>query len=410
MWIAALCALLSATALAAALPQRAYVWQRAWTPTVRTAVAETGRNFAALDVLAAEISWRNGQAATMSVAPDWAALRSHAHAVALVVRVGPTAATWAPDSPATHAIVAACTQALARAHAAGVEPTELQLDFDAATARLAPYREMLQLVRREVRPPRLVITTLPAWMGSPDFAALIAETDGFVLQVHSLEKPASRDAAFTLCDPAKARAWIERAAAFGRPFRVALPAYGYRLAFDAVGKFTALEAEGEPRDWPAGFTTRVVLADAAEISALVQQLLASPPPHCEGIAWFRFPTAGDELAWSWPTLRAVMLGRAPRAQLTLVAQSVAGGTLELLETNQGDASAEPAAFRLEWRDARALATDGLAGWRVERDGAHAIIVRPPPHDTNGLLRPGESLRVGWLRLDRPAAMTAVPLH
>lgn len=404
--LAALLALASAALARAALPQRAYVWQRAWTPAVRAAVAETGNSFTALDVLVAEIAWRNGQVVTTPVTPDWAALRAHARSVALVVRVGPTAAAWAPDSPATRGVVAACTQALARARAAGIEPAELQLDFDAATSRLAAYRDLLRAVRAAVRPPRLTLTTLPDWLRSADFATLVAEADGFTLQVHSLEKPATLAAPFTLCDPAKARTWVARAAALGRPFRVALPAYGYRLIFDGAGKFTALEAEGEPRDWPAGYTTRLAIADAAEISALAGELLASPPPHCEGIAWFRLPIAGDELAWSWPTLRAVLRGEIPRARLALLASPAASGVLELTLTNTGDAAAEPAAFRLEWRDALALAADGLAGWQVERAGPTTLLVRPPPHGSNGLLRPGQTLRVGWLRLDRAAEVTA----
>lgn len=404
--LAALLALASAVLARAALPHRAYVWQRAWTPAVRAAVAETGNHFAALDVLVAEIAWRGGQAATTPVAPDWPALRAHARSVALVVRIGPTPVTWAPDSPATRAVVAACTQALARARAAGVEPAELQLDFDAATSRLAAYRDLLRAVRAAVQPPRLTLTTLPDWLRSADFAALVAEADGFTLQVHSLEKPATLAAPFTLCDPVKARDWITRAAALGRPFRVALPAYGYRLIFDGSGKFAALEAEGEPREWPAGYTTRLAIADAAEISALAGELLASPPPHCEGIAWFRLPIAGDELAWSWPTLRAVLRGEIPRARLALLASPAASSVLELILTNTGDAAAEPAAFRLEWRDARALAADGLAGWQVERAGPTTLLVRPPPHGSNGLLRPGQTLRVGWLRLDRAAEVTA----
>lgn len=391
------------------LPQRVYVWQRAWTPSVRAAIAAPGRDFAALDVLTTEISWQSGAPVTTVIVPDWAALRETHRPVALVVRVGPTNDPWTSDSLPTRAVTSACAQVLARARAAGLEPAELQLDFDAATARLGDYRALLRAVRAAVHPPRLTITVLPDWQRSPDFPALVAEADAFTLQVHSLEKPTGLDAPFTLCDPIKARAWIARAAAFGRPFRVALPAYGYRLAFNAAGIFAGLEAEGEPRGWPAGYTTRTALANPVEIATLVQELLASPPAGCEGITWFRLPVSGDELAWSWPTLRTVVRGDVPVPRLVLLSRTTARGTLDLSQTNQGDASAEPLAFRIEWRDAHLLAADGLGGWRIERENPQSALVRPPPHGSNGLLRPGESVDVGWLRLDHPAALTFTPI-
>ena len=298
---------------------------------------------------------------------------------------------------------------LTEAHRRGIEPVELQLDFDAATSRLDVYRALLQAVRREVRPPKLVITTLPDWLRSPAFAALVAETDSYVLQVHSLEKPGTIDDDFTLCDPAKAMAWIERAAQLGHPFRVALPSYGYRLVFDAAGKFTALEAEGPTQKWPEGFSRRAVIADATEIAHCVQLLLATPPRGCEGLAWFRFPTADDELAWAWPTLRSVMQGRIPPARLVLQGMPAVNGTLDLILANTGETNAEPVAFRVTWQDARLLAADALAGWQLEREGPTTLIVRPPPHGSNGSLRPGDTLQVAWLRFDRVAELRSEQL-
>lgn len=360
--ISVLLTVLSLVPAATGMEQRIYVWQRAWTPAVRQAVATESASFAALDVLAAEISWREGKADLHAVTIHWPSLRTAARPVGLVVRVGPRSGDWAPDSPATAAVVAACREVLADARRNGIEPVELQLDFDAATARLAAYRLLLETVRREVEPPRLVITTLPDWLRSPEFAALVAAADCYVLQVHSLEKPRAIDDPYTLCDPAQAARWIAQASALGRPFRVALPSYGYRLIFDDTGKFHALEAEGTPRSWPPGYAQRLALADPAEIAECVQLLLASPPRACEGLVWFRFPMAGDELAWSRPTLRAVMQGRPPERRLALEVIFHPSETSDLELANSGEASVEPTAFRVEWRDARLLAADALAGW------------------------------------------------
>lgn len=410
-WLAGLLSLgCTLSAATDAPPQRAYVWQRAWTPALQRSLASEAEAFAALDVLVAEISWKNSTADIHRVAVSWPALQASHRPVGMVVRIGPNATDWATDAEPTRTVIATCRDALAEARRQGIEPVELQLDFDAATARLEAYRTLLQAVRREVRPPKLVITTLPTWLGSPAFAGLVAETDGYVLQVHSLEKPRRIDDAYALFDAAKTRDWIARASRLAHPFRVALPAYGYRLVFDPAGNFAALEAEATPKNWPAGYQRRLAVADPAEIAQCVQLLLAAPPAACAGLAWFRFPTAADELAWAWPTLRSVMLGRPAAAQLVLQSTPTTGGAQDLILANTGETNAEPVAFRVTWRDARLLAADGLAGWQLEREGANTLVVRPPPHGSNGSLRPGDSLQVAWLRFDRTelVSTTALP--
>lgn len=393
-----------------ALPQRVYLWHRAWTPSFQQAVTESAGHFAALDVLAAEITWKKGQPEVARVSPPWMQIKTYDRPVAVVVRIGPYAGEWKPNDASTRAVIEVCRAQLAAVRTQGLIPTELQLDFDAATARLASYRNLLRVVRTEVAPPRLTITSLPDWLRSADFDALVGETDGYVLQVHSLEKPTSPNAPFTLCDPVRARAWVEEAARRGRPFRVALPAYGYRVVFDPEGTFVGLEAEQGGRSWPPGYRQRLAIAEPAEIAAFVQQLLASPPRGCEGIAWFRLPSPDDELAWSWPTLRAVMAGEVPAANLVLEAKADPTGALNLTVVNRGETSVEPAAFRLEWSDARLLAADMLAGWQIANRTRDSLELRPPPHGSNGLLRPGDTLRVGWLRLDPPSEIRATLLR
>jgi hypothetical protein len=395
-----LLALLPAVAIPAPLPQRAYIWQRAWTPGLLGALTEGARDFTALDVLSAEIAWKGATPNLHRIAVNWPALHASERPIGLVVRIGRNATAWDGHAAATRMVVDVCGEVMAEARRQGIEPAELQLDFDAATGRLDAYRSLLQTIRREVRPPKLVITTLPDWLRSPAFATLVAETDSYVLQVHSLEKPRTIEDDFALCDPVKAMGWIGQAAQLGRRFRIALPSYGYRLVFDASGKFAALEAEGPSQEWPAGFQRRAVGADTAEIAHCVQLLLASPPRGCEGLAWFRFPTAGDELAWSWPTLRSVMQGRIPLARLVLQATPGATGAHDLILANSGDDAAEPGAFRVRWHEARLLASDALGGWQFERTGPDTLVVRSPQHGSNGSLRPGDALQIGWLRFDR----------
>lgn len=396
----------SATNGLAGLNQRAYVWQRVWTSDFRSSLTEIAPDFAALDVLVAEISWRDSVAVVTRIAPNWPALQAADRPVGLVVRIGPTSHTWEPASAASHTVVETCRAALAEARRHGIEPAELQLDFDAATARLAAYRTLVQTVRREVAPPRLILTALPDWMRSAAFPALATAADGYVLQVHSLEKPRRIGDAYSLCDLDRARRWVAQAAALGRPFRIALPTYGYRLVFNEAGDFAALEAEGVAQSWPAGHQTRTVMADSAALAGYVEELLASPPAGCEGLVWFRFPMTHDELAWRWPTLHSVMQGRRPEARAVLTTRPAAGGALDIMLNNTGTADAELSDFDVEWSDALLLAADPLGGWRFERAGPNRLVVHPPPHDSNGRLRPGDTRHVGWLRLDRAVAITA----
>lgn len=406
-----MCLLLPASARPAQpLPQRAYVWQQTGSAEMRAALAAQAGEFAALDVLAGELTWAADDTPRWRSLPlDGPALQATRRPVSLVVRIGPRAGPWEATAAPTRLVVNAVRDAWAAARRAGLAPAELQVDFDAATARLANYRELLRIVREEVAPPRLVFTALPDWLRSADFPALAAEADAYVLQVHSLEKPRRYEDDYGLFSPDRARAWLAQASALGRAFRVALPTYGYRLVFDAAGKFVALEAEGTPQVWPAGHRTRVVMADAPPLAKFVNELLASPPAGCESLVWFRFPISSDELAWRWLTLRRVMRGQVPTAQPALRAQPAANGALDLVAGNEGDADLEPVAFRVEWRDAQLLAIDALAGWRLERVGPRAVIVRPPPHASNGRLRPGDLRHVGWMRLDGPAALTATVL-
>ena len=64
----------SAPHVSGPLKHEAYVWQRAWTGPVRSAVAEHGTNFANLVVLKAEVSWKDGEPQVTRVSPHYATL------------------------------------------------------------------------------------------------------------------------------------------------------------------------------------------------------------------------------------------------------------------------------------------------------------------------------------------------
>jgi len=382
------------------LSQRAYIWQRVWTPALRRSIADHADAFSAFDVLIAEITFTLSEPQIVMVQPDWSGLRSTQRAVGLVVRVGATRdKTRIGNAKALETVSATCAQALARARAAGLEPNELQIDFDAPAQELAAYTQWLHRLRRDLSPRRLVITALPAWLSRPEFPALTREIDAYVLQVHSLEPPTRGSRNLVLCDTARSREWIHQADTIGAPFRVALPTYGYRVGFGPDGRFVGLQAEGSERSWPAKTAFKTVMPDHFTLALLVHALDAEPPAHCEGLTWFRLPTEDDELAWRWPTLAAVMHGQIPSEHLALNVRAVGSGLFDLEVENDGSAPCAPAAFTLAWQGAMLLAADGVDGWQVQRIGPGRASLYLLNKDQDFVpLNPGEKRSAGWLRL------------
>jgi hypothetical protein len=402
------------------LAQEGYVWQRGW--DAAAASRARGAGLGGVVALAAEASFGHRPARIVELALP--AAPAPAGGLGLALRLGPLPQGFAAAPEAADGAVLLARRAVARARAAGWRPSELQIDFDAAAARLADYARLVRRVRREVAPLPVTVTALPSWLGrSGGFAELAAAADGFVLQVHSLERPAGPAARLTICDPAAAVTAVERAARFLRPFRVALPTYGYVVAFDRGGRFLGLAAEGPGLLWPAGTRLRAVSSDPDAIARLVAGWQRDRPRELRGILWYRLPAHGDRLNWRWPTLRAVMAGRAPRMEVTAVRRAAAEAPLiaEIELVNTGEApSPLPVAVAIRWAENRLLAADGVASYGVRRGGrgelwlvrrgAGAVAAAASP-EVAGVpvepleplepLEPGERRPIGWLRFDRP---------
>ncbi|MEK7780060.1 MAG: DUF3142 domain-containing protein, partial [Verrucomicrobiota bacterium] len=189
---------------------------------------------------------------------------------------------------------------------------ELQIDFDCAESKLDGYRVWIEAIQRRVAPVPVTITALPSWLDSRAFKRLAAVATNYVLQVHSAERPRSFDAPFTLCDPRAAQRAVERAGHIGVPFRVALPTYGYVLAFEPGGKFISLAAEGPRPNWPTNAQLRTIETDERELAELVRGWTASRPVALRGVIWYRLPVTTDKHNWKWEELDAVMRGRASK--------------------------------------------------------------------------------------------------
>ena len=380
------------------LAQEVYVWQRAWTPPVKTALRQHGETFSNVVALAAEVSWPQGRPQIVRVPLDFELLRSLKTPVGLALRVGSYPGPFAPEDQATRLLTSLAEELISQATTHHLPLSELQLDFDCAESKLAGYRVWIEALRPRVAPVPLTLTALPSWLKRTEFVPLVRAADGFVLQVHSVERPKRFDAPFTLCDPAAARLAVARAAQAGVPFRVALPTYGYVLAFASEGKFVGLSAEGPAKDWPENVKLREVRAEAPALAELVQGWAANRPPNLRGVIWYRLPVEGDLLNWRWPTLGALVALRSPRESLQAATRRIAAGLIEVSLTNAGELDlSSRLTVAARWREARLVAGDALRGFELVEVNAAAARFQTLTQPC--LLGPGDVRIIGWLRLD-----------
>jgi hypothetical protein len=356
--------LMTAAASAGPLPQEAYVWQRVWTPDVRAAIHDTAGLFAGYRVLAAETD-RNGH--LKSFTPDWSRTGT------AVVRI---------DGTLQRLDAKVLLKELAALKARWPRSIGLEIDYDCGTASLSAYAGFLNQVRT-LKPARLSITALPAWLDSPDLPAVLAQVDEAVLQVHAVRSPSQG-----LFDGQLARRWVDRFDRFGKRFRVALPDYGTRVIRSEGGAVIAMESEAPKLIGGAG--AEELTATPEEVAKLLADLNRRRPQHLTGIAWFRLPVQGDVRIWSLPTLAAVIRGQplAAHSGITL-RPGPASGSLDILVSNDGDTDTPPP--RAVHLPSRCTPADGVGGYRY--DAQKNMLIRLQ----NVLIRAHHERVIGWAR-------------
>jgi hypothetical protein len=385
------------------LPHQAYVWQRSWGPEVREATSRASGSLSGVVVLCAEVTWRDGHPRLESSEWEPKLLASVRTPVGLALRIGPYSGPFGMDDESAVWLAELAGSLIYRADLAGLRPAELQIDFDCAESKLEGYALWVQAIRHRIAPTPLVITALPSWLKHDSFRRLAQAADGFVLQVHSLDPPRGPGAPMTLCDPAAARRAVEQAAVLGRPFRVALPTYGYVVAFDPAGKFLGLSAEGPASKWPADTRLAELRADPAAMAELTQAWTADRPMNLQGIIWYRLPTDKDALNWSWPTFVSVIAGQTPRPALRSEVRQVEERLVKIELVNDGQADALlPSRLRIDHRNARLIAGDALSGFRWKGSTGGVAVVEAPDARLPGRLPAGERRSVAWLRLSEPS--------
>jgi hypothetical protein len=375
-----------------------YVWQRVWTEPVRQAIQTHHVAFASIVPLCAQVDWVRGEAQVTRVAVDFGLLRETKRPVGLALRIGPYAGGYSGTDKTGLLLTGLAKSVVAGAQRNGIVPRELQIDFDCASSKLDGYRVWVNAIRQAVAPVPVTITALPSWLDQPAFPSLAKETNGYVLQVHSLERPAHVDVPMNICDATLARQWTAHASRLGVPYRIALPTYGYLVGFDARGKFLGLSAEGPAKSWPRDARIRHVAADPVAMARLVADWSAERPPFCEGIVWYRLPVASDTLNWHWRTLERVMTGNPPRSQLEVVAQQPKPGLFDIELVNSGDADVSlDVRVRASWSNAKLLAHDTLFGFDLVDISTTSVVWGLASGTKWQSLAVGERRGIGWLR-------------
>lgn len=383
--------------------QRAYLWQRDWTPRVVDAVGEIERRMDGVVILGAEILWDANGPEVRAASIDWEALTRSKMSRAVALRITPFSGPFALNDAKADFIADVARSLADKAEASGVKLDEFQIDFDCAQKNLAGYRLWLRRLRAAVKPPvRLVMTTLPAWLEEKEFRSLVGEVDGYVLQVHSV--PTRRESARgELFDPELARKWVAQAAKLGRPFSVALPTYRCIAGYDETGKLLGVYMDSVPPKWPAGTTTLELSADADVIADMVHEWQTKRPREMKELIWYRAPVASDVRNWRWPTLAAVMAGRRPRHELQ-VAQD-GKNPVDLSLFNAGEAEESLASIvTANWSGGMLEAADALEGWSVVAEKERARFI--PSLPSRARLAPGARRSIGWLRFAEPTTIEA----
>ncbi len=367
-----------------------YVWQRAWTPELREALRRGATRASGFSVYAGDFECGNEGAGFAPVSVAWNALADARIPVTLVFRARECLNTEDPKTVSR--LSGAMAETARQARAAGVRVAGLQLDYDCPTSKLGSYARLLSGMREPLKNETLSITALPTWLPDVQFRNLARQTGYYVLQVHSFETPKSVQDAVQVCPAGRVPAYLKRAAAFGVPFYLALPTYGYQVVFNAQGAFAGIRAEAAGRPLPPGAQAREVLANPKEIAGLVRQLSAKHPRALRGLIWFRLPVPSDQHNWTWDTLAQVLDGAAPEARFTAEVRAPENDLCEVWIKSPGGAyAAGSIQITLDVDAAHCLASDLLNHFEeVSRAGSSLVLRGPAPPA-------GKDLLALWMR-------------
>jgi len=267
---------------AAGITHQAYVWQRDWSPALKDAIETHAEELDGLTVLFAEFD-SSEESGVSRIPVDFDALKVSGLPITLALRMNRAPRTGVAAS-FENGPTRFIEYTLRAAENHGLKLAGVEIDFDCPTSKLGDYATSLTQLKAKLDDTPLSITTLPTWMSRPSaFARLVEVTDRFVLQVHSIKRPRSYADEVVLCDPSESLRWAREASRFGKPFRIALPTYTYRIAFDSGDRLAEVSSEDASAVQRPDWRYRFVHADPKTLLELVQTLNGELPDHCTGL-------------------------------------------------------------------------------------------------------------------------------
>lgn len=372
--------LLLATALSGAtdsgevrtpLQHQMYIWQRAWTDRVSEAMEHAAPYVSGWRVLVAETD-RRGEWRFFLPLPD------PTKSLTAVIRIDGQRRLEDASAVTEHVL------AWARAQPAG-RWSGIEIDYDCPTRQLRTYTRLLESLRSALPPDtRLSLTALPTWIGSPDLPDLLSTADESVLQVHSVLDP--RRGLFV---GSLAVSWTTSYSRIThKPFSVALPDYGSRVAWDSTGKLASVLSE------QSGIQTSPVQkeleADPTEVAAFLENLRATHPRNLTSIVWFRLPVADDRRIWSLEALETVIEARPLTPRLNVDVERDNLGAYRVILSNSGTADMTlPRTIKAK----PCVQADALPGYTL-RHGSDDLVFTARG---DSKLRVGQQVTVGWTR-------------
>lgn len=363
----------------------AYVWQSPDRPEVQQAMAMAAGVVSKLHVRAAELKWTGGRFETRR-----SLTQLPLPGCGLVVRIGASASQleWTPEQ--IEAVVEVFREF------AQLKPSEIQCDYDCPQKRLGRYRVLLDALQSAVGSVPVLPTTLPSWLGEPEFRKLVEGRGGYVLQVHSLQLPKRSGESVVIFNPDAARAAAKKASVLDVPFRIAMATYGCEVRFGPDGKVT--DVISEDASAASAAERSFALADPLASARLIREWSSDPPEGLRGIVWYRLPVEGDRRNWPWETFQLVIRGEEDLSPPVFEA-SPGPGVRDLFVVNRGRF---PVRLPLEIVVSSPVAAADAAGaYRLEQrnDGLHFLI----RSDTWPWLDPGKKIPTGWLRVTDESA-------
>jgi hypothetical protein len=255
--VAATAALARSAVRPTELSHEAYIWQRAWNPQVRAAIASAPREISGWRFLAAQTDvegrlhvFSNDRRATAEK-PTTAVIRIEGQLTDIKGQLG------------------AILGAIGRLRSDMPGLSGIEIDHDCADSRLSDYADLLRRLKPELEPKlRLSITALPTWISSLSLPSVLGSVDEAILQVHAVQSPSAE-----LFNPSIAMRWVEAFAKISPvPFRVSLPNYGVRISRVTSGRSMI---ESESPLLASGSSPIELMADASAVSQFVRKFGAT---------------------------------------------------------------------------------------------------------------------------------------